>query len=129
MKIFSLELCENYHHEQLRYTKSGEHIELDIYLPNERLAFEYQGEYHFHDIFNLGDLWLRQQRDREKRTTCEEHGITLVEVPYWWDLNPSSLMGNIHQQRPNIFPNRSINGDSIPMKPLQEFSSGLFDSH
>lgn len=32
-----------------------------------------------------------QSRDAEKRRLCKEIGITLIEVPFWWDGTLSSL--------------------------------------
>jgi hypothetical protein len=38
---------------------------------------------------------LMQHRDAEKRTACLKQGITLIEVPYWWDLDKESLAGKL----------------------------------
>jgi hypothetical protein len=34
---------------------------------------------------------------------CLLAGITLVEVPYWWNGSVSSLQSTIHQKRPDLF--------------------------
>ena len=33
--------------------------------------------------FGLSALY--KERDAHKRTVCAEGGLTLVEIPYWWD--------------------------------------------
>ena len=35
---------------------------------------------------------LQKKKDEEKRTLCKEKGITLIEVPFWWDKQKSSLV-------------------------------------
>ena len=77
-------------------------MELDIYLPLEHLAFEYQGEQHYHDIFSMGPQWLHQQKDSEKKEVCNYSGITLIEIPYWWDFMKGSLAATIQEHRPDL---------------------------
>ncbi len=79
-------------------------IELDLYLPKENLAFEYQGQHHFIDIYALGPKWYQKQRDEEKRVLCLDNNITLIDVPYWWDFEPSSLISTIFKHRIDIIP-------------------------
>src|SRR4051812_44330056 len=86
-----VEVKENYIHESLQGS-SGRRMELDIYLPKEKLAFEYQGESHYLDIYALGNRWRQRQRDEEKRNACTSRGITLIEIPYWWDFEIPSLI-------------------------------------
>ena len=60
-------------------------LELDIYIPNLQLAFEYQGQQHFHSIKAWGGekaLNKIQERDALKRKICETHTIKLIEVDY-----------------------------------------------
>jgi hypothetical protein len=42
-------------------------MELDIYLPTEQLAFEYQGEQHYHDLYSTVYLWIQKENDSEKK--------------------------------------------------------------
>eukprot|EP01126_Amoeba_proteus_P037685 TRINITY_DN389_c0_g1_i1.p2 TRINITY_DN389_c0_g1~~TRINITY_DN389_c0_g1_i1.p2 ORF type:complete len:165 (+),score=28.73 TRINITY_DN389_c0_g1_i1:634-1128(+) len=70
-------------------------VELDIYLPNLQLAFEYQGEQHYHDLerifgktYSLGRLLFR---DHKKKECSNKFGINLITVPYWWDHEELSL--------------------------------------
>jgi len=82
----------NYKHETMRFTKTNRKMELDIFIPSLKLAFEYQGEQHFDTFwqgtFELGEnqsLEANQNRDKEKRNACNNHGITLIEIDYKWD--------------------------------------------
>lgn len=62
-----------------------------------------------------------------KLKQCKRHGITLIEVPYWWDCSKSSLMATIHQVRPDLVP--STNSDTsqefspIPTSPPEYIST------
>jgi hypothetical protein len=94
-------------------SSNGLPLELDIFLPKERLALEYQGEHHFKDIYQLGIKWERKRRDEEKRKGCKEKHITLIEVPYWWDKEFYSLAETIRIQRPDLI-SGDINGTPIP---------------
>jgi ATP-dependent DNA ligase len=40
-------------------------------------------------------------------------GITLIEVPYWWDKKYSSLAATVYSQRPDLFTEK-IQGTPIP---------------
>ncbi|GEM_PF-3255387 len=61
----------------------------DVYLPNHKIAIEYQGEQHFMpiDIFG-GDegLAINKERDAKKRKISKENGVFLIEVQPDYDL-------------------------------------------
>ena len=78
------EIVEDFFHEELT-RESGSGIQFDVFVPRLQVAFEYQGEHHFRDIPAFGTLELFQSRDKEKAKLCENFGIHLVTVPYWWD--------------------------------------------
>lgn len=90
-------------------------MELDIFIPSLKLAFEYQGEQHFTSVVTMGGSDEIRVRDtvqtmqnsnkyQEKREACQLAGITLIEVPYWWDLSRESLQATIHEARPEVIP-------------------------
>lgn len=61
-------------------------LELDYYLPERQLAFEYDGEQHFdkkicEEVFgsSFEDL---QKRDRKKNIKCRDLGIKLIRIKY-----------------------------------------------
>jgi hypothetical protein len=98
-------------------------MELDIFLPKERLAFEYQGEHHYQDIYSLGSGWNQKERDEEKRKICKEKKITLIEIPYWWDKQISSLAATIYKERNDLLVLYPIDNDIQPITLTQQYSS------
>jgi hypothetical protein len=76
---------------------------LDIYLPNEHLAFEYQGKQHHTEIHCFNSSSHQRERDEEKRHLCFGNNITLIEIPYWWTKDLESLKATISQYRPDLF--------------------------
>jgi hypothetical protein len=93
---------------------SNRSIELDIFIPSLSLAFEYQGTQHYHPHFLKGDPKEQQIRDQLKKQLCKDNGITLIQVPYWWDTRQSSLAATIHKYRPELFPAISQHNNPIP---------------
>jgi len=62
-----------------------EGLELDIHIPCRQLAFEYQGQQHFHPIKAWGGqkaLDELQLRDKRKAKLCLENGIILISFDY-----------------------------------------------
>lgn len=60
-------------------------LELDIFIPELNLAFEYQGQQHFHAIKAWGgDNALKkvQERDQLKRNICKSAKVRLIEFDY-----------------------------------------------
>ena len=51
----------------------------------------------------LNDLQIRKERDKVKQELCKKAGITLVQVPYWWDAQRDSLEATIYSYRPDLY--------------------------
>lgn len=65
-------------------------LELDIWLPDISLAFEYQGVQHFTSIDHWGGeeaLAQTKLRDQKKIRLCKQHGITLIHINHDDPLN------------------------------------------
>ena len=60
-------------------------LELDIYIPDIELAFEYQGQQHYHPIKAWGgkkELEKLIERDKKKRLLCIARNVQLIAVDY-----------------------------------------------
>ncbi|MCD8017214.1 MAG: hypothetical protein LUE97_05345 [Oscillospiraceae bacterium] len=60
-------------------------LELDIYIPELKLAFEYQGIQHFVPIEHWGgktQLKKQKEHDNRKKEICEQMGVTLICINY-----------------------------------------------
>jgi hypothetical protein len=55
-------------------------LELDIYIPSKKLAFELNGVFHYENIFKGSDFTKRVRIDEEKVRRCIENGIDLVVI-------------------------------------------------
>lgn len=83
-------------------------MELDGYCEELSLAFEHQGKQHYQKVehFNRRNesLRWRLESDALKRKICQDHAITLIEVPYWIENEdlPSWIANQINQERSDI---------------------------
>jgi len=91
--------------------------ELDIYIPSCGLAFEYQGHQHFYWNSKCGGLQSQKLRDLQKRNTCEQLGISLIQLPFWWDLKADTLTSLVHQIRPDLVCSGSLSALLQPPIP------------
>ena len=69
-------------------------LELDIYLPAEKMAFEYQGVQHFKPVEHWGgekQLKKQQEHDLRKARKCAELGINLIHINYYDDLTVDNV--------------------------------------
>lgn len=63
---------------------AGNQMELDGYCEDLSLAFEHQGRQHYIRVpfFQTDEAFRRRQiDDRTKAQLCEEHGVTLIQIP------------------------------------------------
>ena len=59
-------------------------MELDGYSSTLQIGFEYQGEQHYEQCFNLpkNELQRRRRDDARKVLLCKENGVKLLVIPY-----------------------------------------------
>lgn len=65
-------------------------VELDVYVEELKLALEYHGAQHYTSFFTQS-MENQSKRDKNRRELCEQLGITLIEIPYWWDRSEGIL--------------------------------------
>lgn len=74
-------------------------LELDIFLPNRNLSFEFQGIQHFKPIKFWGgqeQLLHQQENDKRKRDICQSQGIVLITINYNDTLSTSYIKETIN---------------------------------
>lgn len=91
------EVIEDFIYSEKERT-SGIAIEYDIYIPKLKLALEYHGYHHYHDIPSFGSLELYKTRDKEKINLSKEQGVSLAVIPYSWDGTLTTLKNMIQTQ-------------------------------
>lgn len=108
-------------HEEHTVQRDDGPMEFDAYVPALRLAFEFQGAHHYADSSVFGTTttahstiqgaFLQQmhvavltsaERDNKKFRYCEDNGIILVAVPYWWDKSVKTLASMIRGKCPEF---------------------------
>lgn len=73
-------------------------LELDVYVPEFRLGFEYQGAQHFKpiDLFGGEQAFIEQvKRDKLKRRTCERKGVSLIYIYYDEEVSANLIVRKI----------------------------------
>ncbi len=73
-------------------------LELDIYIPSKKLAFEYQGIQHFQAVEHWGGqekLKIQKEHDIRKKQICEEKGICLICINYDEELTNDYIVKKI----------------------------------
>jgi len=120
----------NYIHPDLSFSSTDRNMELDIYIPSLSLAIEYQGMQHFQPVgYVYSTKDEIQERDKDKKRGCEKFGITLIEVPYWWDNSSNSLASIIRNSRPDLLLNFDTKKTGSVFSKSLPTASHLLDTH
>ena len=100
-RIFSSHLLlENYRHPKFQ---SDGLLEIDIFIPQLNIGFEYQGEQHYNDMPSIFSPFESSMlRDSLKKGFAVQFGVKLIPIPYWWDHSLPSLISTF---RYSIFNN------------------------
>ncbi len=88
------ELKQHYRPEFLEF------LELDVYIPELKLGFEYQGIQHFESIEHWGGESALKEvrvRDARKKSLCEKNGIRLIYCFYYEDLTKTLIKNKIKE--------------------------------
>lgn len=71
-----------------------EGLEIDIYLPNRKIAIEYQGKQHYERVEHFGGenaYLVRQEHDRKKLALCGKNNVKLIYFDYRTEVNEDNL--------------------------------------
>ena len=84
-------LLFDYNSENI-FFNTGYSIEIDVFIPQLNMGFEYHGEQHYDEqLSSFSPIEVYAQRDVQKKQLCEENDIQLIIIPYWWDKSESTL--------------------------------------
>ena len=75
-----------------------EGLEIDIYIPDEKIGFEYQGIQHFKPVEHWGgiaQLKKQQEHDARKKQLCEVHDIKLICISCYENLTYEHILQRI----------------------------------
>eukprot|EP00026_Physarum_polycephalum_P000339 Phypoly_transcript_00339.p1 GENE.Phypoly_transcript_00339~~Phypoly_transcript_00339.p1 ORF type:complete len:1688 (+),score=210.60 Phypoly_transcript_00339:78-5141(+) len=102
--------------------QTGYYVELDLFLPDLDLCFEFQDNYHYlTSWYSHVPLATTREKDDYKRESVRMRHVTIVSVPFWWDGSENSLSALVHFYRPDLL---SPRGDvSLPVSlnpPVQQ---------
>ena len=61
----------------------GNPLRPDFILPKHKIWIEYDGEFHFEDIYKNGSINLLKYRDKLKDEYAKKHGWKMIRIPYW----------------------------------------------
>lgn len=75
--------------------KAKRELHFDFWIPQYKVAIEYDGQQHFRatDFAGRGKEWAKRQfekvqkHDQMKNVYCKEHGIKLIRIPYTLSVN------------------------------------------
>ena len=77
-----------------------EKLELDVYIPDLKIGFEYQGIQHFQSVEYWGgeeQLLVVQEHDTRKKRLCVENNVTLICVNYDEPLTETHMKDRIQE--------------------------------
>lgn len=63
--------------------KNIDYLFFDFYVPNFNTLIEYDGEFHYIDVFKNGDFQNAKARDKLKDEYAKKNNIKLIRIPYW----------------------------------------------
>eukprot|EP00026_Physarum_polycephalum_P021620 Phypoly_transcript_24980.p1 GENE.Phypoly_transcript_24980~~Phypoly_transcript_24980.p1 ORF type:complete len:172 (+),score=27.54 Phypoly_transcript_24980:42-518(+) len=107
----------------LKHPTSGAYLELDVWIPQLNIAFEFQDAYHYVPTwYNHISHEVVSKNDNVKRDIVQQKEITFVVVPCWWDGSTESLEATMHFHRPDLVPNYGI---PVHMNPPAGFFPAL----
>ncbi len=84
---------------------------LDVFIPDQNIAIEYQGQQHYEVVPIFGGkeaFRTRQQLDAQKAEGCLQHGVTLIEWPYSVPVTIANLFAIFNNHGIKNIPNPTV---------------------
>eukprot|EP00026_Physarum_polycephalum_P000218 Phypoly_transcript_00218.p2 GENE.Phypoly_transcript_00218~~Phypoly_transcript_00218.p2 ORF type:complete len:903 (-),score=85.00 Phypoly_transcript_00218:118-2826(-) len=89
--------------KQVINTSTGYPQELDCWIPDLLLGFEFQDAYHYVAMWYVNvPLDVIKEKDEKKQKTVHMLGSTVITVPCWWHATNNNLVATILFHRPDL---------------------------
>jgi hypothetical protein len=91
-------------------------LELDVFVPDENIAFEYQGQQHFYPVERWGGrkaLDALRIRDAKKSELCRQRGVSLIAFDFTEPLTEQHVRQRLQLARDPDW--ESCDGGSLPL--------------
>eukprot|EP00026_Physarum_polycephalum_P001914 Phypoly_transcript_01917.p1 GENE.Phypoly_transcript_01917~~Phypoly_transcript_01917.p1 ORF type:complete len:811 (+),score=69.95 Phypoly_transcript_01917:211-2643(+) len=109
----------------MKYPSTGRYMEMDLWIPDYQLCFEMQDSYHYMTTtYYQHTREYIKSRDSAKQHMAHLNGMTLIQVPCWWNGRLEQIVATICFQRPDI-PRLRANGPPISLNPPRGFLQSL----
>ena len=92
------DIFENYECERHCRPNFLEGLEIDIYIPELKLGFEYNGIQHYKPVEHWGgeeSLKKQQARDKRKQQLCDQNDVKLIIIKYDEQLSKDLILSKI----------------------------------
>lgn len=121
------EVKSTFYRQDLIYSDTKRPFSLSVFIPKLNLAFEYLEDPNFSWQYSFGAEFSSDTFYKSKKIVCDKLGITLIEVPSWWDKRTESLIEVIKRNRSDLLPqlqkkaNISLSPSATPSpKPIHQ---------
>jgi len=93
----------SYYDPKLIYSDTRRPFSLSVYVPEHKLGFDYFDDPNTPGQYSVGANYNFNFFNRSKKLVCDKVGITLIDVPSWWDKKSDSVLAAIKRCRPELF--------------------------
>eukprot|EP00026_Physarum_polycephalum_P002627 Phypoly_transcript_02635.p1 GENE.Phypoly_transcript_02635~~Phypoly_transcript_02635.p1 ORF type:complete len:741 (+),score=93.71 Phypoly_transcript_02635:157-2379(+) len=109
-------------HAQLKYPTTGSYLELDIWIPELEISFEFQDSYHYITTWYTHHTQKKiNLKDTLKKDLAHKQHITFIEIPCWWDGAKQSLSASTLFYRPDLNVSTLSDHELISLNPPLDF--------
>ena len=76
-------------------SQKGNLLRPDFIIEDKKIWIEYDGEYHYQDVYNDGSYERTKNYDELKNQYANKNGWTLIRIPYWEFDNIEIILENL----------------------------------